>query len=268
MPTVSSLPDGSSPLARGTRARSQRGDRVRRFIPARAGNTSASATRLSATTVHPRSRGEHNAMRAPNSARHGSSPLARGTPGRGSVGIHASRFIPARAGNTSGTCCWRSRRSVHPRSRGEHAPQHLRPQPLFRFIPARAGNTIRPGDGPLPSTVHPRSRGEHARVRQDRDGYPGSSPLARGTHLHPQPGQLDHRFIPARAGNTIQGTGTTWTASVHPRSRGEHRDGARHLHVVAGSSPLARGTRTTSRGGAGAEGFIPASRGEHYSICA
>ena len=58
---------GSSPQARGTHVAPQHTRHVKRFIPAGAGNTLASAGR----TVHPRRREHH--------AHHGSSPQARGT---------------------------------------------------------------------------------------------------------------------------------------------------------------------------------------------
>ena len=94
---------GSSPLARGTQQPHRQDEAERRFIPARAGNTHLSRHIPDPNTVHPRSRGEHEAQDAPDTAAAGSSPLARGTrPSRGRS-IPARRFIPARAGNTRGT---------------------------------------------------------------------------------------------------------------------------------------------------------------------
>ena len=57
--TEQQFDDGSSPLARGTHRRHRLRRGPRRFIPARAGNTSPPAPRRSSSTVHPRSRGEH-----------------------------------------------------------------------------------------------------------------------------------------------------------------------------------------------------------------
>ena len=111
---------GSSPRARGTPARSQSGARECRFIPACAGNTSASPEKSQPAEVHPRVRGEHIFFRLAPFDIAGSSPRARGTrpshrwPGR------SGRFIPACAGNTAGTGHKRGRFSVHPRVRGEH----------------------------------------------------------------------------------------------------------------------------------------------------
>ena len=95
--------DGSSPLARGTRFYLTLARRCRRFIPARAGNTSEVDTYACATPVHPRSRGEHFMNGAVPSSIAGLSPLARGTPRLGPEDEGKRRFIPARAGNTHGS---------------------------------------------------------------------------------------------------------------------------------------------------------------------
>ena len=50
---------GSSPLARGTPHARRRQRRCLRFIPARAGNTTAASQMAWSSAVHPRSRGEH-----------------------------------------------------------------------------------------------------------------------------------------------------------------------------------------------------------------
>ena len=258
---------GSSPLARGTPRPSSPTPRTRRFIPARAGNTTGSAGGPCRAAVHPRSRGEHGAPDAGTHEVPGSSPLARGTPGPGGVG--------------------RRPVAVHPRSRGEHepAPAGLRgsggssplargthprgPQPIrsSRFIPARAGNTIgrvtRHG-GPA---VHPRSRGEHDGALPDRCEAIGSSPLARGTPLGGVTPNGDLRFIPARAGNTRPHWHSLARTAVHPRSRGEHRIVAGTHAPATGSSPLARGTRPTTRVERKQRRFIPARAGNTtYSI--
>ena len=119
------LADGSSPLARGTLCQALRTRRQSRFIPARAGNTRAAETPDSASSVHPRSRGEHQQTKAAVRFVSGSSPLARGTQGGGVVRDPRRRFIPARAGNTRGWGKSRSPRPVHPRSRGEHGIQAI-----------------------------------------------------------------------------------------------------------------------------------------------
>ena len=194
---------GSSPLARGTPPRPNATRRAGRFIPARAGNTTAGRATARRWPVHPRSRGEHLENRSACCQNSGSSPLARGTPGAPAAGSARSRFIPARAGNTSRIGVPAVRTAVHPRSRGEHPP--ARPStpsvsgssPLargtpparpdrsreIRFIPARAGNTRPQSSRSCLATVHPRSRGEHEGNTGVDKSVNGSSPLARGTHF-------------------------------------------------------------------------------------
>ena len=175
-------PTGSSPLARGTRADPAHRRRPYRFIPARAGNTTTSTTRMRRSTVHPRSRGEHyqGFHAAMNDA--GSSPLARGTHEERQVLGPDVRFIPARAGNTLPCLYPLTHSPVHPRSRGEHKNATILTRPFTgssplargtryvrvaldqrdRFIPARAGNTAASTPRLAGGPVHPRSRGEHA----------------------------------------------------------------------------------------------------------
>ena len=89
----------------------------------------------------------------------------------------------------------------------------------------------------------------------------GSSPLARGTHLHEGGGHGDRRLIPARAGNTAL-TGTrSPTFTAHPRSRGEHAFEKATGYDVFGSSPLARGTPGYTAGVRGSRRLIPARAG-------
>ena len=113
------------------------------------------------------------------------------------------------------------------------------------------------------STVHPRSRGEHSVPLHPAGLYDGSSPLARGTHTGTRGERHEHRFIPARAGNTRRARGRPDRNPVHPRSRGEHVDGVRVVHRANGSSPLARGTPAPSRAARPRTAVHPRSRGEH-----
>ena len=272
---------GSSPLARGTRRVSVAWHVCLRFIPARAGNTTATGPSTCSPTVHPRSRGEHEARTLGEARVTGSSPLARGT--RTSCPTPRSRtgFIPARAGNTLGVPRADGHQPVHPRSRGEHRLRgvldSLLPgsSPLARgtprrdrarlgparFIPARAGNTSHvPAREPHPP-VHPRSRGEHFEKSCRAGDMGGSSPLARGTRLRPRRLSDLQRFIPARAGNTRRSRSRPRSRTVHPRSRGEHSRELASGDLTNGSSPLARGTRRLRGPGAHLIRFIPARAG-------
>ena len=236
------LRGGSSPLARGTHDAVPKGGNDRRFIPARAGNTSAFRRSGAPAPVHPRSRGEHPAGVRRAGGVTGSSPLARGTHGGEGRADGRGRFIPARAGNTHQTARQRGWPTVHPRSRGEHsmpdspASAAIGSSPLARgtldrllcdrvtgrFIPARAGNTADGGRGGWTGPVHPRSRGEHSPHGCVAGGEDGSSPLARGTLRGARLRHRRARFIPARAGNTRTTGAGAAAVPVHPRSRGEH----------------------------------------------
>ena len=217
---------GSSPLARGTLREWERLDRIRRFIPARAGNTKVYCGCCRNRAVHPRSRGEHLAGSRETRTLGGSSPLARGTPPPRIAAPTAKRFIPARAGNTHGAHRGTSSQAVHPRSRGEHMTcarmraENVGSSPLargtrrtpsacpdgIRFIPARAGNTAFCQFATTNLPVHPRSRGEHQGSDRVTGSAIGSSPLARGTRHRSRSGTPASRFIPARAGNTLPRT--------------------------------------------------------------
>ena len=172
---------GSSPLARGTPRRQLQQFTISRFIPAGAGNTSASGSGHPESAVHPRWRGEHARVITGRPTPRGSSPLARGTLLGKRESVQRRRFIPAGAGNTV-KLFWPSlRMPVHPRWRGEHWPQRgQRPAgngssplargtparvraalPVPRFIPAGAGNTWLPKSAWRRVPVHPRWRGEH-----------------------------------------------------------------------------------------------------------
>ena len=91
---------GSSPLARGTPRIRPHGPRLRRLIPAHAGNTARGIFTGAVVAAHPRSRGEHLSRHGSTQAPSGSSPLARGTPDYSATITGTLRLIPARAGNT------------------------------------------------------------------------------------------------------------------------------------------------------------------------
>ena len=272
---------GPSPRARGTRFPAHQCAAAFRFIPASAGNTIEQSSQKSSPAVHPRERGEHARSAAAGRPARGSSPRARGTPWTDLSGGDWPRFIPASAGNTSGSTRTAARRSVHPRERGEHAyfracfdsspgssprARGTRPgaSPLYdleRFIPASAGNTTFSMTNQRGIAVHPRERGEHSSSIVQRARRNGSSPRARGTHGRSCLCIIRPRFIPASAGNTLCRHREARQSTVHPRERGEHCQAIYPGCNCHGSSPRARGT-PRERGGIGGRGrFIPASAG-------
>ena len=196
---------GSSPLARGTRQGAHERHRGVGLIPARAGNTWFPIRRYPAFGAHPRSRGEHGVLFS------------------GCLGMRW--LIPARAGNTCSLARAKRPAGAHPRSRGEHLIQLadktqspgssplargtrlglLKNEALTGLIPARAGNTSFSIFAAGVLSAHPRSRGEHLPAGTYKVSYPGSSPLARGTHL------LTWDFTPY-----ISKIESLWNQSLHP----------------------------------------------------
>ena len=292
---------GSSPLARGLRARPVDGPAAGRIIPARAGFTQSTCQNQQSDTDHPRSRGVYCHYRGLLSGRWGSSPLARGLRRRPLRGLAGERIIPARAGFTpTRTGMTRSRpdhprsRGVyafaqfqapdlldHPRSRGVYASQPNPPpvpigsSPLARglltrrlmdvharrIIPARAGFTT-PGRGARStSRDHPRSRGVYATMRTRAFLGSGSSPLARGLLGGSEVVVLDDRIIPARAGFTPLLWLQSRLTGDHPRSRGVYFERLEFEFDTGGSSPLARGLPGARLNLGVYHGIIPARAG-------
>ena len=153
---------GSSPHARGTPRTPTRRAPWRRFIPACAGNATASVSTTATVSVHPRMRGERIVPAADNPVARGSSPHARGTLKLRRLARALRRFIPACAGNAVEDRRAERPPPVHPRMRGERVIQladgrlligsspHARgTHPALdldleghRFIPACAGNAL------------------------------------------------------------------------------------------------------------------------------
>ncbi len=212
--------------------------------------------------VHPRTRGEHISLSIEERDVVGSSPHTRGTCLQTVARDGEFRFIPAHAGNIVHSRFRAARAAVHPRTRGEHMslPQfiiirtgsspHTRgtckkliaEALFFRFIPAHAGNIAMTLLPLFNITVHPRTRGEHETVARKLVEDLGSSPHTRGTCVHDRMHNAVYRFIPAHAGNISPGRSGRTRKTVHPRTRGEHKNGTRNTKYLVGSSPHTRGT--------------------------
>ena len=111
---------GSSPPARGARARSYARKIMTRIIPACAGSTARCCSRDAARWDHPRLRGEHPSRPSTGTSSAGSSPPARGARQRSLRNARRDRIIPACAGSTWSTPARARSRRDHPRLRGEH----------------------------------------------------------------------------------------------------------------------------------------------------
>ena len=134
---------GSSPRVRGTREFHARVPVERRFIPACAGNSTASAAASASAPVHPRVCGELNIDAYPFEEGDGSSPRVRGTRPQAAMGRCCRRFIPACAGNSKIECDeYGDVTGSSPRVRGTPNSRTAR-RSSNRFIPACAGNSVR-----------------------------------------------------------------------------------------------------------------------------
>ena len=193
----------------------------------------------------------------------GSSPRMRGTLKRVHRHRHATRIIPAYAGNTNDADSYSTARRDHPRVCGEH-DHHLGVVPVvqgssprirgtlihFRLathgagiIPAYAGNTYDGVGYSRPDRDHPRVCGEHRKRRNVMPDATGSSPRMRGTPYTPYPTGRYTGIIPAYAGNTLCPTWFSRRLRDHPRVCGEHPCIRRRSAGTTGSSPRMRGTR-------------------------
>ena len=200
--SIDSLFDrGSSPRVRGTRVLSGWLGCNQRFIPACAGNASASQySPWSHTGSSPRVRGTRDGHR------HAALPV---------------RFIPACAGNARRVTWATGSVTVHPRVCGERpalmnvAAATIGSSPRVRgtrlvdhealaarrFIPACAGNAITTAFCLAISAVHPRVCGERHTLSGATFKIVGSSPRVRGTPADRLLRLELSRFIPACAGN-------------------------------------------------------------------
>ena len=172
---------GSSPRARGALLHFDPLTSPMGIIPACAGSTARWSPSSATSGDHPRVRGEHSPSSRCRVTLGGSSPRARGAPGRGVRGRRDLGIIPACAGSTHRGCGRGAPRWDHPRVRGEHPAADLEyvnspgSSPRARGAPA-IGVTLLGDQGIIPACAgstsaefelvrvtwdHPRVRGEH-----------------------------------------------------------------------------------------------------------
>ena len=216
---------GSSPRVRGTRTASTQTASHGRFIPACAGNAAPWCECSQPVAVHPRVCGERQFSSISLSGSDGSSPRVRGTQQAWQAQGGLPRFIPACAGNATRAHRWVSPAPVHPRVCGERkrlmrgknpldgSSPRVRGTPTFgrisqrprRFIPACAGNATCHEREERKQPVHPRVCGERPTALPTGGTFDGSSPRVRGTLAQPDAPAGGERFIPACAGNALDG---------------------------------------------------------------
>ncbi len=130
-----------------------------------------------------------------------------------------------------------------------------------RFIPACAGNARVYARAPCPWSVHPRVCGERAESPLDFNSLRGSSPRVRGTQALIISQGVEHRFIPACAGNAPPTILYIPPFPVHPRVCGERAMTLTGIMACIGSSPRVRGTRRIMERSKPCHRFIPACAG-------
>ena len=211
----------------------------------------------------------------------GSSPLARGLPGRVNEFTDALGIIPARAGFMCRACNSQARHWDHPRSRGVYRDVQSSHAGVSGSSPLARG-LLRGGRGiSNHMSDHPRSRGVYETICGADCQRRGSSPLARGLPARPSGGLPSsgssplarglrellsrnaafNRIIPARAGFTRTREPTPCAQWDHPRSRGVYYVCAEYVPAGEGSSPLARGLLTPAGRVGDRHGIIPARAG-------
>ena len=181
MSTASGRPvAGSSPLARGLRARPSTAAWMWGIIPARAGFTGSSTPSTLTDQDHPRSRGVYDSNFNYLRVARGSSPLARGLPPLGDHISCGRGIIPARAGFTlRGLVAGRASRD-HPRSRGVYNAIFYQILQLAGSSPLARG-LLQDGDAHHSDIrIIPARAGFTEWLIFESPDHSGSSPLARG----------------------------------------------------------------------------------------
>ena len=184
LPASARVSYGPSPRVRGKQARDVGGAALRGSIPARAGETTAVASREGYRGVHPRACGGNRWRQNAWIVLCGPSPRVRGKLSRDRRNHRYGGSIPARAGETWESPGVGQRPKVHPRACGGNRRWFgdvlfvAGPSPRVRgklaiavsvvcvigSIPARAGETDTRDTCSSPNTVHPRACGGNGGV--------------------------------------------------------------------------------------------------------
>ena len=227
-------------------------------------------------------RGEDHSVAPGEEVEEGSPPHARGRPAAQAGRASACRITPACAGKTLRPPAATSRRSDHPRMRGEDmgipkghvasrgSPPHARGRRIAVCIavciggitPACAGKTHCCLHCCLHRRDHPRMRGEDPVSRSGIRSHGGSPPHARGRLEEFFSPGFAGRITPACAGKTGLPNGHQGFDLDHPRMRGE--DSRRQVTVCAftGSPPHARGRLVVVEAHGAESGITPACAGK------
>ena len=109
---------------------------------------------------------------------------------------------------------------------------------------------------------HPRARGENFEQALCVPIAPGTSPRTRGKRWASMVGIKFFRNIPAHAGKTPKVPLCSWSATEHPRARGENLSGLPAKIGLIGTSPRTRGKRQVGLSPVQRDRNIPAHAGK------
>ena len=257
-----SIADGSPPHARGRPGKFPYLDGDVGITPACAGKTITHVEYATASSDHPRMRGEDSLVVSFLVDNAGSPPHARGRPGReGDVGS-VPGITPACAGKTrNNTVAEHAQLGSPPHARGRLFLDYV-DKWRTRITPACAGKTINRSPRRWMHTDHPRMRGEDASGAHFLYEKKGSPPHARG---RPRPARTTcprSRITPACAGKTGNLPEHVVFDEDHPRMRGEDVLATSSCTPATGITPACAGKTVCSDGGGpGPGGSPPHARG-------
>ena len=254
---------------------------VQGIIPARAGSSITINLSVISNRDHPRACGEQVDAWNRRTGDEGSSPRVRGAGLCGGSRSTDSEIIPARAGSRGLSCHRRLGRWDHPRACGEQqitkrsygtkngsSPRVrgavaglLDARRKVRIIPARAGSSGLGRPEWLVNVDHPRACGEQSKNFRLSSGRTGSSPRVRGAGDAARGACVSAGIIPARAGSSPMRRGTRSTSTDHPRACGEQCPYLLCDCVGAGSSPRVRGAAVPAHLDRSGLRIIPARAG-------
>ena len=172
---------GSSPRARGALDGTEEAAGLAGIIPACAGSTPCSSVNTRFAGDHPRVRGEHPLGVVTENPFGGSSPRARGAPGRGEADGQGWGIIPACAGSTGAQPGHDPVGRDHPRVRGEHRGVPGAGGAYVGSSPRARGAQVVPVHQELVQGIIPACAGS-TRCECRREGLQGDHPRVRGEH--------------------------------------------------------------------------------------
>ena len=150
-----------------------------------------------------------------------------------------------------------------PRVRGRRTELATRGQ-RPGLIPAGAGQTHSTASSVTACRAHPRGCGADLQLLQDVTADRGSSPRVRGRLARSRPSQCQCGLIPAGAGQTGRGSGTSGRRWAHPRGCGADRKKGSRPRFARGSSPRVRGRRCWTCRRSVVSRLIPAGAGQTH----